>query len=137
MARHRLAVARPANSDNGKGLAMRTQDIRLDAGQSHFAWLDNGARVIVLDGALSVTLRHGGLDWLPDAPQYVRRVLDEGECLTIETAGHVMLSASGAGPVGATVAEPAARRGVFAAWRAWLHRASVRLFTERHVREQP
>ena len=56
---------------------MRTQDIRLDAGQSHFAWFDKGSQVIVLDGALAVTLRHGGLDWLPDAPQYVRRVLEE------------------------------------------------------------
>ncbi|MCS6474316.1 hypothetical protein NX871_31135 [Burkholderia thailandensis] len=92
--------------------------------------------MIVLDGALTVTLRHVGLDWLPDAPQYVRRVLGEGECLTIETAGHVMLSADGAGPVGAAVAAPAARRGVLAAWRAWRHRAYARLFTEPHVREQ-
>ncbi|RQR52374.1 hypothetical protein DIE21_12095 [Burkholderia sp. Bp9140] len=115
---------------------MRTQDIRLDAGQSHFAWFDKGSQVIVLDGALAVTLRHGGLDWLPDAPQYVRRVLDEGECLTIETAGHVALTASGAGPVDAALAVPAARAGMFAAWRAWLHRVSAQLFGERHVREQ-
>ncbi|RQS60123.1 hypothetical protein [Burkholderia sp. Bp8986] len=115
---------------------MRTHDIRLDAGQSHFAWFDKGSRVIVLDGALAVTLRHGGLDWLPDAPQYVRRVLDEGECLTIETAGHVALSAGGAGPVAATVAAPVAKPGVFAVWRAWLQRASARLLGERHVREQ-
>ncbi|RQR26148.1 hypothetical protein DIE23_30730 [Burkholderia sp. Bp9143] len=115
---------------------MRTQDIRLDAGQGHFAWFDKGSQVIVLDGALAVTLRHGGLDWLPDAPRYVRRVLDEGECLTIETAGHVALSAGGAGPVVATVAEPAARPGVFAAWRAWLRRMSAQRFGERHVREQ-
>ncbi|WP_322023030.1 hypothetical protein [Burkholderia sp. BCC1977] len=115
---------------------MRTQHIRLDTGQSHFAWFDKGSQVIVLDGAVAVTLRHGGLDWLPDAPQHVRRVLDEGECLTIETAGHVALSAGSAGPVAATVAEPPARSGVFAAWRAWLRRVSAPLFRERHVREQ-
>ncbi|RQS17166.1 hypothetical protein [Burkholderia sp. Bp8998] len=115
---------------------MRTQDIRLDAGQSHFAWFDKGSQVIVLDGALAVTLRHGGLDWLPDAPQYVRRMLDEGECLTIETPGHVALSAGDAGPVAATVAEPAPRSGVFAAWRAWLRRVSAPLLGERHVRGQ-
>ncbi|WP_334039994.1 hypothetical protein [Burkholderia ambifaria] len=116
---------------------MRTQDIRLDAGQSHFAWFDKGSQVIVLDGALAITLRHGGLDWLPDAPHNVRRVLDEGECLTIEAAGHATLTASGAGPVDATVAEPAARAGVFAAWRAWLQRVASSSFGERRVREQP
>ncbi|MBY4766251.1 hypothetical protein [Burkholderia ambifaria] len=115
---------------------MRTQDIRLDAGQSHFAWFDKGSRVIVLDGALAVTVRHGGLDWLPDAPQYVRRVLDEGECLTLEAAGHATLTASGAKPVDATVAEPAARTGVFAASRAWLHRVSTQLFGRGHVHEE-
>lgn len=115
---------------------MRTQDIRLDAGQSHFAWFDKGSQVIVLDGALAVTLRHGGLDWLPDTPQYVRRVLDEGESLTIETAGHVALSARGAGPVAATLAEPAARAGVFVAWRTRLHRVFAQLFGERQVHEQ-
>ena len=116
---------------------MRTQEIRLDAGQSHFAWFDKDSQVIVLDGALAVTLRHGGLDWLPDTPHYVRRVLDEGECLTIETAGHVALSAAGVGPVAATVAEPEARSGVFSVWRAWLHRVSGQLLGERQVREQP
>ncbi|WP_175921337.1 hypothetical protein [Burkholderia latens] len=115
---------------------MRTQDIRLDAGQSHFAWFDKGSQVIVRDGALAITLRQGGLDWLPNAPQYVRRVLGEGECLTIETAGHVALSASGARPADAIVVEPAVRRGGFAAWRAWVHRISARLFSERRVREQ-
>ncbi|RKU04295.1 hypothetical protein C7H84_05050 [Burkholderia sp. Nafp2/4-1b] len=116
---------------------MRTQDIRLDAGQSHFAWFDKGSQVVVLDGALAITLRQGGLDWLPDAPQYVRRVLGEGECLTIETAGHVALSASDAGSAGATVVEPAARGRMIAAWRVWVQRVSARLFSERHVREQP
>lgn len=116
---------------------MRTQDIRLDAGQSHFAWFDKGSQIIVLDGALAVTLRHGGLDWLPDTPHYVRRVLDEGECLTIETAGHAALSAGGVGPVAAAVAEPAVRAGLYAVWRAWLHRVSAQLVGERHVREQP
>jgi len=116
---------------------MRTQDIRLNAGQSHVAWFDKGSQIIVLDGALAVTLRHRGLDWLPDAPHYVRRVLDEGECLTLEAAGHATLTASGAKPVDATVAEPAARAGAFAAWRAWLKRVAAWPFGERHVREQP
>ncbi|AOI59813.1 hypothetical protein [Burkholderia diffusa] len=116
---------------------MRTQDIRLDAGQSHFAWFDKGSQIVVLDGALAVTLRHGGLDWLPDTPHYVRRMLDEGECVTIETAGHVALSAGGGRPVAATVAEPAARSSVFATWRARLRRVCAQLLGERHVREQP
>ncbi|WP_269502509.1 hypothetical protein [Burkholderia sp. IMCC1007] len=114
---------------------MRTQDIRLDAGQSHFAWFDKGSQVIVLDGALAVTLRHGGLDWLPDAPQYVRRVLEEGECLTIETGGHVALTSGGAGPASATVVEPAGGRGVFAGWRVALRRFAVQVFGERHAHE--
>jgi len=116
---------------------MRTQDIRLNAGQSHVAWFDKGSQIIVLDGALAVTLRHRGLDWLPDAPHYVRRVLDEGECLTLEAAGHATLTASGAKPVDATVAEPAARAGVLAAWRAWLQRVASWPFGERRAREQP
>ncbi|KVQ43923.1 hypothetical protein WT21_22200 [Burkholderia territorii] len=116
---------------------MRTQDIRLDAGQSHFAWFDKGSQIVVLDGALAVTLRHGGIDWLPDTPHYVRRVLDEGECLTIETAGHMTLSAGGAGPVAALIAAPGARSGVFATWRTWLHRVTAQLLGERQVREQP
>ncbi|WP_446901890.1 hypothetical protein [Burkholderia sp. YIM B11467] len=115
---------------------MRTQHLRLDAGQSHFAWFDKGSQVIVLDGALAVTLRHGGLDWLPDAPQYVRRVLDEGECLTFETAGHVALSAGGAGAVSTTVVEPASRPGALAAWRAILRRLSGRVRGGHHAREQ-
>ncbi|MGN7980277.1 hypothetical protein [Burkholderia sp. 22313] len=115
---------------------MRTQDIRLDAGQSHFAWFDKGSQVVVLDGALAITLRQRGLDWLPDAPQHVRRVLGEGECLTIEAAGHVALSASGAGPASATVVEPTARGGGFAAWRAWVQRVTARLSSARYVREQ-
>ncbi|WP_175834852.1 hypothetical protein [Burkholderia anthina] len=114
---------------------MRTQDIRLDAGQSHFAWFDKGSQVIVLDGALAVTLRHGGLDWLPDAPPYVRRVLEEGECLTIETGGHVALSSSSARPASATVVEPAGGRGVFAGWRMVLRRLAVLVLGERSVRE--
>ena len=114
---------------------MRTQDIRLDAGQSHFAWFDKGSQVIVLDGALAVTLRHGGLDWLPDAPQYVRRVLAEGECLTIETGAHVALTSSGAGPASATVVEPAGGRGVFAGWRVVLRRLIGLVSGERHARE--
>ncbi|CAB3749886.1 hypothetical protein GQ57_00985 [Burkholderia sp. MSh2] len=106
---------------------MQTRHVRLDAGQSHFAWFDKGSRVIVLDGALAVTLRHGGLDWLPDAPQSVRRLLDEGECLTFETAGHAMLSAGGAGAVSTAVVEPGSRPGVLAAWRAILGRLSGRV----------
>jgi hypothetical protein len=51
---------------------MRTRNIRLDAGQSHISWFDKGSQVIVLDGVLAVTLRHGGLDWLPDAPHHIR-----------------------------------------------------------------
>ncbi|AFQ50854.1 hypothetical protein [Burkholderia cepacia] len=115
---------------------MRTQDIRLDAGQSHFAWFDKGSQIIVLDGALAVTLRHGGLDWLPDAPQFIRRVLDEGECQTIEMPGHVVLSASCGGAVSTTVVEPAGRSGRFAGWHAILRRLSAQIFGERQVREQ-
>ncbi|KFL54684.1 hypothetical protein ACVHYJ_33290 [Burkholderia pyrrocinia] len=114
---------------------MRTQHIRLDAGQSHFAWFDKGSQVIVLDGALAVTLRHGGLDWLPDAPQYIRRVLDEGECLVLEAAGHVALSAGGAGAVSTAVVEPAGRRDVLAACSAILRRLSGRVRGSHHVRE--
>ncbi|VBB13624.1 hypothetical protein [Burkholderia stabilis] len=114
---------------------MRTQHIRLDAGQSHFAWFDKGSQVIVLDGALAVTLRHGGLDWLPDAPRYVRRVLDEGECLMLETAGHAALSADGPGAVSTTIVAPAGRPGMLAAWRAILHRLSGRVRSGHHVRE--
>ncbi|KWI59600.1 hypothetical protein WT72_09560 [Burkholderia pseudomultivorans] len=100
---------------------MQTQDIRLDAGQSHIAWFDKGSQVVVLDGALAVTLRHGGLDWLPDAPAGIRRMLAEGECLTIETDGHVTLAAHGAGTVRATVATAPARRSrLFGQWRAVL-----------------
>lgn len=100
---------------------MRTQDIRLDAGQSHIAWFDKGSQLVVLDGALAVTLRHGGLDWLPDAPSDIRRVLAEGECLTIETGGHVTLAANGARMVRATVAAaPAGRARPFGQWRAML-----------------
>ncbi|AOK07425.1 hypothetical protein KDW55_06145 [Burkholderia sp. AU19243] len=112
---------------------MRTQDIRLDAGQSHFAWFDKGSQVIVLDGTLSITLRNGQLDWLPDAPHYVRRVLDEGDCLTLDAAGHVELTAGGNGPAGALVAQPTARAGVLAAPRAWLHRMAAQLLGGRHV----
>ncbi|RQS36494.1 hypothetical protein DIE03_04965 [Burkholderia sp. Bp8992] len=114
---------------------MRTQHIRLDAGQSHFAWFDKGSQVIVLDGALAVTLRHGGLDWLPDAPQYIRRVLNEGECLTFETAGHVALSAGGSGVVSTTVVAPANPRGLLGAWRGILGRLSGRVHGGHHVRE--
>ncbi|MBN3740162.1 hypothetical protein LGN24_12895 [Burkholderia seminalis] len=114
---------------------MRTQHIRLDAGQSHFAWFDKGSQVIVLDGALAVTLRHDGLEWLPDAPQYIRRVLDEGECLTFDTAGHVALSAGGAGSVSTTVVAPSSPRGLRAAWRGLLRRLSGRVRGGRHVRE--
>ncbi|MBY8603609.1 hypothetical protein K7N18_02085 [Burkholderia arboris] len=114
---------------------MRTQHIRLDAGQSHFAWFDKGSQVIVLDGALAVTLRHGGLDWLPDAPQYIRRELDEGECLTFETAGHVALSAGSAGAVSTTVVAPAGRNGMRAAWRGILRRLSGRVRGGHHMRE--
>ncbi|CAB3747019.1 hypothetical protein B7G54_03870 [Burkholderia puraquae] len=103
---------------------MQTHHIRLDAGQSHFAWFDKGSQVIVLDGALAVTLRHGGLDWLPDAPQHIRRLLDEGECLTLETAGHVALSARGTGAVATTVVAPASRRGLLMVWRTILRRLS-------------
>ncbi|MGU7780981.1 hypothetical protein [Burkholderia sp. PU8-34] len=112
---------------------MRTRNIRLDAGQSHIAWFDKGSQVIVLDGALAVTLRHGGLDWLPDAPHYVRKVLDAGDCLTIESAGLASLAAAGAGAshaganAGAVAAimAPAPRpgwRGVIDAWRARVQR---------------
>ncbi|VWB31474.1 hypothetical protein BAR24066_01343 [Burkholderia arboris] len=114
---------------------MRTQHIRLDAGQSHFAWFDKGSQVIVLDGALAVTLRHRALDWLPDAPQYIRRELDEGECLTFETAGHAALSAGNAGAVRTTVVEPAGRNGMRAAWRRILRRLSGRVRGGIHVRE--
>ncbi|WP_175716998.1 hypothetical protein [Burkholderia anthina] len=114
---------------------MRTQDIRLDAGHSHFAWFDKGSLIIVLDGALAVTLRHGGLDWLPDAPQYVRRMLEEGECLTIETGAHVALTSSGAGPASATVVEPAGKRDGFAGWRVVLRRLVGQVSGERHARE--
>ncbi|KAG8154266.1 hypothetical protein [Burkholderia catarinensis] len=114
---------------------MRTQHIRLDAGQSHFAWFDKGSQVVVLDGALAVSLRHGGLDWLPDAPQHVRRILDEGECLTLETAGHVTLSAGGTGAVSTTVVEPTGRRSVLAVWRAILRRLSGQVRGGHHVRE--
>ncbi|MCM3256150.1 hypothetical protein M3635_29320, partial [Priestia aryabhattai] len=96
---------------------MRTQHLRLDAGQSHFAWFDKGSQLIVLDGALAVTLRHGGLDWLPDAPQYIRRELDEGECLTLETAGHVALSAGGRGVVSTAIVAPSGRSSMLAVWR--------------------
>ncbi|RQS74525.1 hypothetical protein DID96_06680 [Burkholderia sp. Bp8963] len=102
---------------------MRTRHIRLDAGQSHIAWFDKGSQVIVLDGALAVTLRHGSLDWLPDAPHYMRRVLDAGDCLTIETAGHASLAAAGAGTANTAVVEPEPRagwRGVVGALRARL-----------------
>ncbi|MGU7772138.1 hypothetical protein ACV229_18450 [Burkholderia sp. MR1-5-21] len=114
---------------------MRTRNIRLDAGQSHIAWFDKGSQVIVLDGALAVTLRHGGLDWLPDAPHYVRKVLDAGDCLTIETAGHASLAAAGAGArtanaaagtgANAAIVAPTPRagwRGVIDAWRARVQR---------------
>ncbi|MBN3831449.1 hypothetical protein [Burkholderia sp. Ac-20344] len=103
---------------------MQTHHIRLDAGQSHFAWFDKGSQVIVLDGALAVTLRHGGLDWLPDAPQYIRHLLDAGECLTLETACHVALSAGGAGAVSTAVVAPVSRRGLLVAWRTILRRLS-------------
>ncbi|MBN3788719.1 hypothetical protein [Burkholderia sp. Ac-20353] len=102
---------------------MRTRHYRLDAGQSHLAWFDKGTQVVVLDGALAVTLRHGGLDWLPDAPHYMRRVLDAGDCLTIETAGHASLAATGAGAASTAVVEPephAGWRGVIGALRACL-----------------
>ncbi|KWI84947.1 hypothetical protein WM08_23600 [Burkholderia ubonensis] len=104
---------------------MRTRHYRLDAGQSHIAWFDKGSQVIVLDGALAVTLRHGGLDWLPDAPHYIRRVLDAGDCLTIETAGHASLAPAGATAASTTVVAPEPRagwRGVLDAWRARLRR---------------
>ncbi|AYQ43189.1 hypothetical protein BLA9940_00625 [Burkholderia aenigmatica] len=114
---------------------MQTHHIRLDAGQSHFAWYDKGSQVIVLDGALAVTLRHGGLDWLPDAPQHIRRLLDEGECLTLETAGHVALSAGGTGAVSTTVVELGERPGVLAGWRAALRRLSARIRGGHRVRE--
>ncbi|VWB95387.1 hypothetical protein BLA6993_04562 [Burkholderia lata] len=114
---------------------MQTHHIRLDAGQSHFAWFDKGSRVIVLDGALAVTLRHGGLDWLPDAPQHIRRLLDEGECLTLETAGHVVLSAGGTGAVSTAIVEPAGQPGVLAGWRAALRRLSERMCGGHRVRE--
>ncbi|WP_423381518.1 hypothetical protein [Burkholderia sp. LMG 32019] len=114
---------------------MQTHHIRLDAGQSHFAWFDKGSQVIVLDGALAVTLRHGGLDWLPDAPQDIRRLLDEGECLTLETAGHVALSAGGAGAVSTAIVEPVTRTGLLVAWRAILRRLSERMRGGHRVRE--
>ncbi|WP_175883219.1 hypothetical protein [Burkholderia sp. BCC0044] len=112
---------------------MRTQHLRLAAGQSHFAWFDKGSQMIVLDGALTVTLRHGGLDWLPDAPQYLRRELAEGECLTVETAGHVALSAGGTGAVSTTIVEPSSRTGVRSVWREILRRLSGRVRGGRHV----
>ncbi|VWD53946.1 hypothetical protein BLA39750_06473 [Burkholderia lata] len=115
---------------------MQTHHIRLDAGQSHVAWFDKGSQVIVLDGALAVTLRQGGLDWLPDAPRHIRRLLDEGECLTFETAGHVALSAGGAGAVSTTVVvEPASQRGLLVAWRVILRRLSERIRGSRQVHE--
>ncbi|MCA8271170.1 hypothetical protein LGN17_01365 [Burkholderia sp. AU30280] len=114
---------------------MQTHHIRLDAGQSHFAWFDKGSQVIALDGALAVTLRHGRLDWLPDEPLHIRRLLDEGECLTLETAGHVALSADGAGAASATVVEPARPRRLLVAWRAILRRLSGRIRGGHHVRE--
>ncbi|AOL06656.1 hypothetical protein DF044_02110 [Burkholderia contaminans] len=115
---------------------MQTHHIRLDAGQSHFAWFDKGSQVIVLDGALAVTLRHGGLDWLPDAPQHIRRLLDEGECLTLETAGHVALSAGGTGAVSTAVVAPDEQPGMLAAWwRAILRRLSGRIRGGHQVRE--
>ncbi|MCA8110316.1 hypothetical protein [Burkholderia cepacia] len=114
---------------------MRTHHIRLDAGQSHFAWFDKGSQLIVLDGALAVTLRHGGLDWLPDAPRHIRRLLDEGECLTLETAGHVALSARGGGAVSTAVVEPASRSGWLVACRAILRRLSGRMRGGHRVHE--
>ncbi|HDR9354654.1 hypothetical protein [Burkholderia vietnamiensis] len=115
---------------------MRTQYIRLDAGQSHFAWFDKGSRIVVLDGALAVTWRHGGLDWLPETPPYMRRVLDEGECMAIDTAGHLMLSADGSRPSGASIAPPAPRPGMFATFQAWLRRCVAQVLGARHARER-
>ncbi|CDN62964.1 hypothetical protein I35_5128 [Burkholderia cenocepacia H111] len=114
---------------------MRTQHLRLDAGQSHFAWFDKGSQLIVLDGALAVTLRHGGFDWLPDAPQYIRRELDEGECLMLETAGHVALSAGGRGVVSTAIVAPSGRSSMLAVWRDILRRLAGRLHGGRHVNE--
>ncbi|MDN7426603.1 hypothetical protein CFB89_21285 [Burkholderia sp. AU16741] len=114
---------------------MRTQHLRLDAGQSHFAWFDKGSQLIVLDGALAVTLCHGGLDWLPDVPQYIRRELDEGECLTLETAGHVALSARGSRVVSTTIVEPSGRSGMLPVWRGILRRLSGKVHGGRHVSE--
>ncbi|MDR8728961.1 hypothetical protein [Burkholderia pseudomultivorans] len=113
---------------------MRTQDIRLDAGQSHIAWFDKGSQVVVLDGALAVTLRHGGLDWLPDAPAGLRRVLAEGECLTIEADGHVTLAANGAGTVRATVAASADRHRPLGRWLAILRGLPAQLLGSLRVR---
>ncbi|TCW85859.1 hypothetical protein C5O80_07915 [Burkholderia sp. SRS-46] len=100
---------------------MRTRHLRLDAGQSHFAWFDKGSQVIVLDGALAVTLRHGGLDWLPDALGHVRRVLDAGDCLAFDTAGYASLAPAGAQAASTVVVEPEPRagwRGLVSRWRA-------------------
>ncbi|MGS0890961.1 hypothetical protein ACVBGC_00170 [Burkholderia stagnalis] len=115
---------------------MRTQDIRLDAGQNHLAWFDKGSQVIVLDGTVVVTLHRGGLDWLPEAPRHIRRTLAEGECLTIDTAGHVALTASGPGAVRTTVVAPAGRGRVPAMWRTLLRRWSARILANLHVRER-
>lgn len=104
---------------------MRTRHFRLDAGQSHFAWFDKGSQVVVLDGALAVTLRHGGLDWLPDAPRHMRRVLDAGDCLAFDTAGYASLASAGAKAASTAVVEPEPRAGwraLVSGWRGWLSR---------------
>ncbi|MBR8059775.1 hypothetical protein [Burkholderia dolosa] len=116
---------------------MRTQHIRLDAGQSHFAWLDKGSRVVVLDGTLAVTLRQRTIDWLPDAPHHVCRVLDEGECLTIDTAGHVVLSAQRARVASVMVVAPAHTPGMRARCRAILRRLITPIGRGRQVGGQP
>lgn len=113
---------------------MQTQDIRLDAGQSHFAWLDKGCRLIVLDGALAVTWRDRTLDWLPDAPLTVRRVLTEGECLTMDTSGHVALAAGAGAGARVTIAAAAGRYGWRDRLQAWLSRLPARLSASPRVR---
>lgn len=115
---------------------MQTQDIRLDAGQSHFAWVDKGCRLIVLDGALAITWRDRTLDWLPDAPLTVRRVLTEGECLTMDAPGHVALAAGAGADVRVTIVTAAGRYSWRDRLHAWLTRLPARLTVSPRAHER-
>lgn len=99
---------------------MQTKDIRLDAGQSHLAWLDKGTRIVVVGGTISVTLAQRHVDWLPDAPQRMCTMLADGECLCVESAGHATLVPAGSSAAHVAIVAPARRAAWLAAvFRRW------------------